>query len=190
MRIGLFSGSFDPIHIGHLIIAEYMCEYEGLNEVWMSVSPQNPLKKSENLTDDRHRIAMVKAAIAGSSVLKYCDIESRLPVPSYTANTLRALSDAYPKHEFSLIIGADNWKVFDKWKDYKYIIENYKIMIYPRPGYDIEQSTLPAGITMYDTPVIGISSTFIREGFGSGKHMNYYVARNVYDYIIKNGLYK
>ncbi|MEG1574163.1 MAG: nicotinate (nicotinamide) nucleotide adenylyltransferase [Bacteroidales bacterium] len=190
MRIGLFSGSFDPIHIGHLIIADYMCQYAGLDEVWLSASPQNPMKGSENITEERHRIAMVKSAITGNIRLKYCNIESKMPLPSYTVNTLKTLSETYTKHEFSLIIGADNWLIFNKWKDYKYIIEKYRIMIYPRMGYDIKQSTLPAGVTLYDTPVIGISSTFIRDGFNGGKQMNYYITEGVYKYIIKNSLYK
>lgn len=113
-----------------------------------------------------------------------------MPLPSYTVNTLKTLSETYTKHEFSLIIGADNWLIFNKWKDYKYIIEKYRIMIYPRMGYDIKQSTLPAGVTLYDTPVIGISSTFIRDGFNGGKQMNYYITEGVYKYIIKNSLYK
>lgn len=190
MEIGFFSGSFDPIHIGHLIIAEYICNHTEIEQLWLSVTPRNPLKLENTLSDEKDRIAMVKSAIANSPKIEYCDIELSLPTPSYTVDTLRALCRRYPQHNFSLVIGADNWLLFDKWRDYEYILNNFKIVVYPRPGYDIDASTLPENVTLCDTPVIGISSTFIRESIKNGKPASFGVTREVYEYIVKNNLYK
>ncbi len=192
MKIGVFSGSFNPIHTGHLIIANYLCEFEGLDEIWFIVSPQNPSKSRDSLLDDSHRIAMVKKAIQGNRKFKYCDIESTLPLPSYTIRTLNTLSENYPQNEFCLIIGADNWLIFDRWKDYQKILDNYSIYIYPRLGYEIDpkRSLTGKNIQITRSPIIEISSTFIREGISKGKNMNYYMPSSVYRYILSNTLYQ
>ena len=141
MKIGIFSGSFNPIHTGHLIIANYLCEFEKLDEIWFVVSPQNPLKSKRDLLSDIHRITMVKKAIRGNRKFKYCDIEFSLPLPSYTVRTLKTLKEKYPENEFHLIIGSDNWLIFDRWKDYQEILDNYPIFIYPRLGYENSQKS-------------------------------------------------
>ena len=143
MEIGFFGGSFNPIHIGHLIIAEHICNNAGLDELWISVTPKNPLKVDSSLLDEKHRVEMVKRAIERFDKIKYCDIELYLPIPSFTADTLRKLCLLYPEHNFSLIIGADNWLLFDKWREYDFILKNFKIIVYPRPGYDIDAEIRP-----------------------------------------------
>ena len=189
MEIGFFGGSFNPIHVGHLIIAEYICNNTEIDELWISVTPKNPLKADSDLLDEKHRIEMVKRAIKQYKKIKYCDIELSLPVPSFTANTLRELCKLHPEHNFSLIIGADNWFLFDKWREYDFILDNFKIVVYPRPGYDIDISTLPKNVTLCNTPIIGISSTMVRDSFKEGKPSLSYIAREVGDYIIENNLY-
>lgn len=193
MKIGIFSGSFNPIHTGHLIIANYLCEFEGLDEVWFIVSPQNPLKTKDSLMDDIHRIAMVKEAIQGNHKFKFCDIEFSLPLPSYTIQTLKALEEKFSQNEFYLIIGSDNWLIFDQWKDYKEILNHYQVLIYPRHGYEIQENSLPLSgknVRITKSPIIEISSTFIREGISKGKNMNYYMPLNVYQYILSKALYQ
>ncbi|WP_455497464.1 nicotinate (nicotinamide) nucleotide adenylyltransferase [Coprobacter sp.] len=193
MKIGIFSGSFNPIHIGHLIIANYLCEFEGLDEIWFIVSPQNPLKSKDSLMNDIHRVVMVKEAIRENRKFKFCDIEFSLPLPSYTIQTLKALEEKYPQNEFYLIIGSDNWLIFDHWKDYKEILKNYPVLIYPRFGYEIKTNriNLPGkNVRVTKSPVIDISSTFIREGISKGKNMNYYMPSNVYQYILSKALYQ
>ncbi|MBR3608559.1 MAG: nicotinate-nucleotide adenylyltransferase [Bacteroidales bacterium] len=189
MEIGFFGGSFNPIHIGHLVIAEYLCNNTGIDELWISVTPKNPLKADSSLLDEKHRIEMMKRAIEHFDKIKYCDIELSLPIPSYTANTLRELCKRYPEHNFSLIIGADNWVIFDKWREYDFILKNFKIIIYPRPGYDIDKEALPNGVTLCNTPEIGISSTMIRDSFKCGKPMLSYTTKEVSDYIIEKNLF-
>lgn len=192
MKIGIFSGSFNPVHTGHLIIANYLCEFEDLDEIWFVVSPQNPIKLRSSLLTDSHRVAMVKEAIRENRKFKYCDIEFSLPAPSYTVRTLRTLREKYPEHEFCLIIGADNWLIFDRWRDYQEILDNHSIFIYPRLGYKIDpdRSLHGKSIQITQSPIIEISSTFIRKGIAEGKNMNYYVPSNVYRYIVSNRLYQ
>lgn len=189
MEIGFFGGSFNPIHVGHLIIAEHICNNAGIDELWISVTPKNPLKADSSLLDEKHRVEMVKRTIKRFDKIKYCDIELSLPIPSFTANTLRELCVRYPQHNFSLIIGADNWLLFDKWREYDFILNNFKIIVYPRPGYEIDATTLPKGVTLCNTPKIGISSTMIRESFKNGKPAHSCITEAVSNYIIDNNLY-
>ncbi|HET6991926.1 MAG TPA: nicotinate (nicotinamide) nucleotide adenylyltransferase, partial [Bacteroidia bacterium] len=136
MKIGLFFGSFNPIHVGHLILANYMLEFTELERIWFVITPHNPLKEKKTLLNDNHRLQMVRLAIGENTKMKASTIEFKLPQPSYTVNTLAHLADKFPDHEFSLIMGADNLNSFHKWKNYEFILEHYKIFVYPRPDAD------------------------------------------------------
>jgi nicotinate-nucleotide adenylyltransferase len=134
-RTALFFGSFNPIHVGHLIIANSMLQHEGVDELWLVVSPQNPLKERATLLADHHRLQMVQRAIDDNYRLRVCDIEMHLPIPSYTVVTLAALGEKYPDREFCLVMGSDNLLTFNRWRNYEYILSHYRIYVYPRPGY-------------------------------------------------------
>lgn len=190
MKIGLFSGSFNPIHMGHLILASYCVEYGVFDEVWLSVSPHNPLRERVDANGDVHRCAMVQQAVKDLRGVKFCDIEFSLPQPSYTIATLEALREQYPQHQFSLIIGADNWKIFDRWYEWQRIIEEYGVCIYPRQGYEIDIESLPGRVSFVDAPIVELSSTWVREGVAGGKDMTAFLPHGVYKYIVENNLYK
>lgn len=191
MKIGIFSGSFNPIHVGHLILANYIVEYTDIEEVWLLVSPLNPLKSEDDLSDKYVRLEMTKLALEGYPKIKASDFEFDLPKPSYTINTLDALKVKYPEHDFTLVIGADNWAIFESWHETDKILENYKLKIYPRLGFRIKiPDRLKQKVEALDSPIIEISSTFIREGIEIGKNMRPFLTENVYDYIIEKGLYK
>src|SRR5690349_5717273 len=180
MKIGLLFGSFNPIHIAHLAIANYMAEFTDLGQVWLVVSPQNPLKDKKKLSDAKKRFLQVRKAIGKSSKIKACDIELTLPLPSYTINTLNKLSEKYPKDKFVLIIGSDNLNLLPKWKDYKKILGTYEIYVYPRasvlkvPARRIIRNY--SNVKIVNAPRIDISSTFIREQMRKGKDMSYFMA--------------
>lgn len=190
MNIGLFSGSFNPIHLGHLILASYCVEYGAFDEVWLSVSPHNPLRERVAADDDAHRCAMVQMAVSDLPRVKYCDIEFSLPQPSYTIATLDALRERYPEHNFTLIIGADNWLIFDRWSQWQRIISDYSVCIYPRTGYAIDTQTLPERVGYIDAPLVELSSTWVREGVAAGRNMTAFLPYGVYRYIVENNLYK
>lgn len=175
VKTGIFGGSFNPVHIGHLALANYLCEYSGLDELWFLVSPHNPLKKQTDLWDDDLRLELVKLAIADYPKFRASDFEFRLPRPSYTIHTLDALQKAYPDRDFTLIIGADNWALFPRWYKAEEILKNYQVMIYPRPGFPIDPSTLPSSVQLVDTPLLEISSTFIREALAEGRDVRYFL---------------
>lgn len=187
---GLFFGSFNPIHIGHLAIANYMIEYTEIDELWFIVSPQNPLKLRSSLAPDYHRLEMVRLAIGDNNKMKANDIEFKMPKPSYTIDTLAYLKDKFPERGFALIMGADNLKSFDKWKNYKQILENYKIFVYPRIGFNNLENKFEGDINLTNAPIIEISSSFIREGLKQKKEMSFFTNEKVGEYIKECGLYK
>lgn len=190
-EIGIFSGSFNPIHNGHLIMANYMCEFTTLDEVWLIVTPHNPLKKRTDMLDEQVRLKMVELAVEKYENIKACDVELHMKRPSFTINTLEKLSHEYPECNFSLIIGADNWSFFDKWKDYNKIIENYKILIYPRHKAEvIIPESLQETIILVNAPIIEISSTFIRHSIKEGRNIRAFLLPEVYDYIESEELYR
>lgn len=188
--IGVFGGSYNPIHIGHLALANYLCEYHSIDEMWFLVTPLNPLKSEKGMLNNRIRLEMVQASIEGYDKFIASDFEFGLPIPSYTVDTLRALREKYPENKFVLIIGADNWAIFKKWKNPEEIIRNHDIIIYKRPGYNLDVDCLPSGVAYANTPELEISSTFIRESVCSGRDVRYYVHPNVWKIICERGLYK
>lgn len=189
-RVAVFSGSFNPIHIGHLALANYVCEADLVDELWFMVTPENPLKQDQLLADDKIRLEMVQLAITGYPKFKLCDLEFKLPRPSYTINTLEALKREYPTYEFSLLIGADNWNSFHKWKDHDRILELVNLLIYPRMDYEVERSSLPSKVKLIDSPIIEISSTLIRQMIEMGKDFRYFLYPSVFEFIQKHRLYQ
>lgn len=175
IRTGIFGGSFNPIHIGHLALANYLCEYEELDELWFMITPHNPLKKQDELMPDGFRLELAKLAIKGYVKFKVSDFEFGLPQPSYTIHTLDALKEAYPEREFHLIIGADNWQLFHRWKESKRMLRENKILVYPRSGSMIIRDSLPANVKLVDAPLIEVSSTFIRNAIVEGKDVRYFL---------------
>ena len=187
IKTGIFSGSFNPVHIGHLALANYLCEFEGLDEVWFMVTPHNPLKNQSDLWPDQFRLKLVESAIAGYDKFKAYDFEFTLPRPSYTVNTLEKLSLQYPDRQFHLIIGSDNWQLFNRWYKADEIIARYHLLVYPRPGYPIDdEAGFPASVRMTNAPVFDISSTFIRESLAQDKDIRYFLHPEVYKIIADN----
>lgn len=182
MNIGLFLGSFNPIHNGHLGLAQYILTQPEVDEVWFVVSPNNPLKDKSTLLDEKLRLSLTELAVADIAGLRACDIELTLPKPSYTVNTLRALSELYPQHRFTLIIGSDNMAIFDRWKDYRYILDNYPIVVYPRQGDDISKLSgkYPEMKVLAGAPMFNISSTRIRLLYKNGESYRQLVPKTVY----------
>jgi len=187
---GLFFGSFNPIHVGHLVIANYMLEFTDIDNLWMIVSPHNPLKNKQSLVPDYHRLEMVKIAIDGHTRMKASDVEFKLPRPSYTIDTLTYLIEKYPKRNFALIMGADNLYGFTRWKNYKEILKNFPIFVYPRPGFEVDISQFNGNIKITEAPLMEISSYFIRKALKDGRDIRFYLHNKVFEYIMECGLYK
>ncbi|WP_194976601.1 nicotinate (nicotinamide) nucleotide adenylyltransferase [Aquiflexum lacus] len=181
MKIGLFFGSFNPVHIGHLIIANVMQDRTDLDEVWFVISPQNPLKKQKSLIHEFDRLKMVELAIADHFYFRASDVEFHMPRPSYTIDTLTYLSDKFPLHEFKLIIGGDNLTHFHKWKNHEVILEQYGLYVYPRPG-ELNKIDHPH-VQFVEAPLMDISATFIRKTIKSGHSVKYLLPQEVEDYI-------
>lgn len=191
MKIGLYFGTFNPIHVGHLIIANHLAEHSDLDQIWMMVTPHNPLKEKSSLLNDFQRLHLVHLATEDYPKIKPSDFEFNLPQPNYTVNTLAHLQDKYPKNEFSLIMGEDNLKNFHKWKNYDAILENHEIYVYPRISSDIENLQFKNNpkIHIINAPIVEISSTFIRENIKNGKNIQPLLPNKVWDYIDKSGFY-
>lgn len=190
MKIGLFFGSFNPVHHGHMILANYMLEFTDLDKIWFVVSPHNPLKEKSSLLADHHRLEMVTRAIGDHPKLKASDIEFRLPQPSFTINTLAHLSEKYPDVQFALIMGADNLQSLHKWKNYEQILEHYDIYVYPRPGVTNDELLKHQRVHVTEAPLMNISSTFIRQGIKAGKDMRYFVPTEAFQYLEEMHFYK
>ncbi len=185
MNVGIFSGSFNPIHIGHLALANYLCEFEGLDELWFLVTPRNPFKVGQDLMPDELRLELVQLAVEGYPKFRASDFEFRLPQPSYTIHTFEKLKEAYPSHAFHLIIGSDNWLSFPRWYQSERLLAENPILVYPRPGYPVDASALPPQVRLVQSPVFEISSTFIRQALAEGKDIRYFLHPRVYERIIK-----
>jgi nicotinate-nucleotide adenylyltransferase len=195
-KVGLYFGSFNPIHIGHLAIAGYLTEYSGLDQVWFVVSPHNPLKKKSTLLADHQRLHMVNLAIGDNTKLKASDIEFKFPVPSYTIDTLTYLSEKYPENQFVLVMGEDNLFTLHKWKNVNELIKRCPIYVYPRPDSVkpasplLDQILSKANLHRVDAPLMEISGTFIREGIKKGRDMSYFLPPAVWKYITEMHFYE
>ena len=185
MKVGLYFGSFNPIHVGHLIIANQLVEHSDLDQIWFIVTPHNPFKKKSSLLDNYQRLEMVELATKDYDTLQPCDIEFNLPQPNYTVNTLAHLREKHPKHQFSIIMGEDNLKSFHKWKNYEVILEDFYVIVYPRisEGVIETQFTNHPSITRIEAPIIELSSTLIRKGLKNGKNVRPMLATDVWNYI-------
>jgi nicotinate-nucleotide adenylyltransferase len=204
MKIGLYFGTYNPVHVGHLVIANYMAEYTDLDQVWLVVSPQNPLKEKSSLLTDYHRLALVKIAIDDNLKLRASDIEFNLSKPSYTATTLAYLKEKHPEHEFALIMGEDNLRTLHKWQNHEIILKNHKIYVYPRVlttqeeaevttinaqiGNDFAQNTNV--VLCDDAPVMKVSASFIRQAIKDGKDVRYLLTEPVHKYIDEMNFYR
>ncbi|WP_075590740.1 nicotinate (nicotinamide) nucleotide adenylyltransferase [Labilibacter marinus] len=187
--IGLYFGSFNPVHIGHLALANYVVENSHLQEIWFVVSPQNPYKKSSELIEAKHRLRMLELSTQAYANFKVCDIELQLPTPSYTYNTLRELSKLHPDNNFTIIMGADNLPALSRWKNSEEILSNYSFMVYPRPGYEINEDDILENVSVIEAPVFEMDSTSIRKGLKEGKNYPYLIPQEAYKYIIEKKLY-
>ncbi len=190
MHIGLFFGSFNPIHVGHMVLANYMASFTDMKQVWFVVSPHNPLKEKASLLDQQHRLHLVNLAIEDCANLKSSNIEFGLSQPSYTINTLAHLKEKYPKHTFSLIMGEDNLASFTKWKNYEVILQNHKIYVYPRPHVPVTELKNHPQIIVTDAPIMDISSTFIRSSIKAKKNVACFMHPSVWNYIDEMSFYK
>lgn len=188
--IGIFGGSFNPIHKGHVALARQLLRRARLDEVWFLVSPQNPLKPQSSLLDDNMRLEMARLALKDEPHLVASDYEFHLPRPSYTWNTLQHLSQDYPQHRFTLLIGADNWHVFSQWCNSSDIIANYPIVIYPRDGYPVDAASLPPSVRLVNTRLYNMSSTLVRQLIAEGRGVRRYLHPEVISYIQSNHLYQ
>ena len=190
MITGLYFGSFNPIHIGHLAIANFMIEFSELEQLWFVVSPQNPLKQKKTLLKDYHRMEMVRLAVEEDDRFRASDIEFRLPTPSYTIDTLAYLEEKHSNREFQLVMGTDGLRTFHKWKHADLIAKNYHRLIYPRPGTDMESATHLPNTTLVDAPLMEISSSFIRKAIREGKDVRHLMPAQAYKYMREMHFYE
>ncbi len=190
MITGLYFGSFNPIHIGHLAIANFIVEFSELDQLWFVVSPQNPLKEKKSLLQDYHRLEMVRLAVEDDDRFRASDIEFKLPTPSYTIDTLTYLEEKHPGMQFQLVMGADGLRTFHKWKHAELIVEKYHRLIYPRPGTDKETASRLPNATLVNAPMMEISSSFIRQAIKEGKDVRHLVPARAYTYMREMHFYE
>lgn len=186
--IGILGGSFNPVHIGHMMLASYLTQWGYVDSVWLTLSPLNPLKDADSLLPDTKRLHMLTIAAKGAEAIDICDIELSMPKPSFTINTLDLLAERNPDKRFKLIIGSDNWQIFDRWRDWQRILDEYGVMVYLRPGYPVEKRSVD-GLEVVDAPMVHVSSTFIRNAIEKGRDMSYFLPAGVFKYITDNNLY-
>ncbi len=189
-KIGLFFGSFNPVHTGHMIIANFMATRSGLKQVWMVVSPQNPLKPKRSLARDYDRLHLLRLAIGDNLNLRASDIEFNLPQPSYTVDTLAYLREKYPDKEFVLIMGGDNLATLHKWKNYELLLRDYEIYVYERPSHELGELEHHPHVRIFDAPMMQISASYIRECIKEGYSIQYLVPEAVFQYLEASGLYR
>jgi nicotinate-nucleotide adenylyltransferase len=189
MKIGLYFGSFNPVHIAHLIIANHILNETGIEKIWFVVSPQNPFKEESNLLNEYHRLHLVRLATEDDTRIKASDIEFTLPKPSYTTATLAYLAEKYPEHEFAIIMGSDSFQNLNKWKNYEVIVKNYPLYVYIRPGFEIKNYP-GARVNVLDAPLLQLSSTQLRKYIQEGKSVRYMIPDKVLEEIEKGGYYK
>lgn len=192
MKVGLFFGSFNPIHIGHLVIANHIAEFSNLDQVWFVVTPHSPFKKKSTLLDNYQRLEMVYRATKDYTKLNPCDIEFTLPQPNYTINTLAYLQEKYPRHEFALIMGEDNLKSFHKWKNYELILENHHMYVYPRVSDAVIEGQFKGHKKIHpvNAPIMELSSTFIRQSIKDGKNVQPMLPQHVWEYLDEMNFYR
>jgi nicotinate-nucleotide adenylyltransferase len=190
MKIGLFFGSFNPVHIGHLIIGNFMATQTDLDRVWFVVSPHNPLKPKKTLARDFDRLHLVRLGIGDNPKLEASNIEFGLPKPSYTVDTLAYLREKHPQHEFALIMGGDNLATLHQWKNYEFLLANYDIYVYKRPAYELGELAGHARVRQFEAPLLDISATYIRECLRQGKSVRYLVPEPVFEYLESSNIYR
>jgi len=189
MKIGLFFGSFNPMHVGHKVIASYLAEFSDLEKVMFVVSPQNPFKEKKSLLDQNHRLQIIRNEVDDNNKLDVTDIEFKMPTPSYTIDTLVRLKENHPENEYAIIIGADNLQNFHKWKNYEQILEDYSIYVYPRPGFEINGSHKNIHI-VNGVPQMEISASFIRNSIKDRKDVSYLMPEKAWKYTDEMNFYK
>lgn len=189
-KIGLFFGSFNPVHVGHMIIANFMVQHSDLDQIWMVVSPHNPHKDKKSLAKDHDRLHLVNLAIGDNARIKASDIEFTLPKPSYTVDTLAYLAEKYPQHAFSLIMGGDNLATFHKWKNYEKILSDHHIYVYDRPGYELGDLEAHHAVTVLEAPLLSISASYIRQQIRDDKSIQYLVPDVVWNYLVGSSMYR
>ena len=191
LKIGLYFGTYNPIHIGHLAIANYMVEFTDINQLWFVVSPQNPHKTKKKLLDDYQRLEMVHRAVEGDDRFRASNIEFNLPKPSYTVDTLAYLKDQHPNYDFVILMGSDNLENFHKWKNFETIRDHYGIIVYPRPGFDRSKVVEQKNITIAeDAPLMEISASFIRDAIREGKDVRHFIPAKTWEYLDEMNFYK
>lgn len=190
MHIGLFFGSFNPVHVGHMVLANYMLSFTDMQQVWMVVSPQNPLKAKSRMLDQNQRLQLVNLAIDDHPKIRSSNIEFGLSKPSYTINTLAHLSEKFPEHQFSIIMGQDNLKTFAKWKNYEELLKRYRIYVYPRPNVGATEFDAHPGVHFTQAPMMEISSTFIREAIKDKKDVRFFLPHKVWEEIDLMNFYR
>ncbi len=190
IKTGLYFGSFNPVHIGHLAIASYMLEFSDISQLWFVVSPQNPLKEKKSLLKEHHRLELTRRAVGDDDRFSVSDIEFKMPKPSYTIDTLTYLGEKYPGREFYLIMGADGLRNFHRWKHADLLEKNYHRLVYPRPGVSCEDLYKHKNLTVMEAPLMEISSSFIRESIRNGKDVRYFLPEKTYIYIREMHFYE